>query len=40
MQRVHAVQHHAGRASAGERGGDFVADVAGLADADHDDLAA
>ena len=40
MQRVHAVEHDAGRAGAGERGGDFLADVAGFADADHDDFAA
>ena len=40
MKRVHAVEHDAGRTGAGERGGDFLADVAGLADADDDDLAA
>ena len=39
-KRVHAVEHDAGRAGAGERGGDFLADVAGFADADDDDFAA
>jgi hypothetical protein len=40
VQRVHAVEHHGGGAGAGERGGDFGADVAGFADADDDDFAA
>ena len=40
MQRVHAVEQDGGGAGAGERGGDFLADVAGLADADDDDFAA
>ena len=40
MQRVHAVQHDGGGAGAGERGGDFRADVAGFADADDDNFPA
>src|SRR4029077_1492711 len=40
VQGVHAVEDDAGGAGAGEGGGDFAADVAGLADADDDDFAA
>jgi hypothetical protein len=40
VQRVHAVQNDGGGAGAGERGGDFGADVAGFSDADDDDFAA
>ena len=40
VQRVHAVQHDAGCAGAREGGGDFVADVTGLADANHHNFAA
>ena len=39
MQGVHAAEHDAGRAGAGEGGGDFRADIAGLADADNDQFA-
>src|SRR5262249_31958654 len=38
VQRIDAVQHHARRPGAGERGGDLPADVAAFADADHDEL--
>ena len=40
VQRIHAVQDDAGGAGAGERGGDLVADVPRLADADDDEFAA
>ncbi len=40
MHGIHGIEHHRGRTRAGERGGDFFADVAGFADADHDNLAA
>ena len=40
VQRIHAVEHDAGRAGAGQRGGNFLADVARFADADDDDFAA
>src|SRR4030095_6628103 len=40
VQRVDAVEHDAGCAGAGERGGDFAADIAGFANADDDDFAA
>jgi hypothetical protein len=40
VERVHAVEDDAGRAGAGERGGDFRADIAGFTDADDDDFAA
>ena len=40
VERIHAVEHHARGAGAGERGGDFLADVAGFADAHHDDFGA
>jgi hypothetical protein len=40
VQRVHAVQHDAGRAGAGQCGGDFLPDVAGFADANDDNFAA
>ena len=40
MQGVHAVEHDSGGTGAGERGGDFLADVAGFADADDDDFGA
>lgn len=39
MKCVHAVEQDAGRAGAGERGGNFRADITGLADADDDDFA-
>ena len=40
MQRIHGTENDGGGTGAGERGGNFLAHVAGLADADHDDLAA
>ena len=40
VQGVHAVEDDAGGTGAGEGGGDFLADVAGFADAHHHDLAA
>ena len=39
VEGVHGVEDDAGGAGAGERGGDLLADVAGFADAHHDDLA-
>ena len=39
VEGVHAVENDAGGPGAGERGGDFAADVAGFADADDDELA-
>lgn len=39
VERVHAVEDDGGRASAGEGGGDFGADVAGFTDANNDDFA-
>jgi len=39
VQGVHAVQDDACRARAGERGGDFLPDVPGFADADYDNFA-
>ena len=39
VQGIQAVEDHGGRAGAGQRGGDFFADVPALADADDDDLA-
>ena len=38
MQGVHAVEDDTGGAGAGEGGGNFLADVAGFADADDDDF--
>ena len=40
MQRVHAAEHDGGGAGAGERGGNFGADVAGFADTDDDNFPA
>ena len=40
VQGVHAVELDARRTGAGERGGNFPADVAGFADADDDDFSA
>ncbi len=39
VERIDTVEHDAGRAGAGEGGGDFLPDVARLADADDHDLA-
>ena len=39
VERIDAVEDDRGGAGAGEGGGDFLADVAGLADADDDDFA-
>src|SRR6267142_3276932 len=38
MQGVDRIQKHAGRAGAGERGANFVADISRFADSDDDDL--
>ena len=40
MRRVLRIEHHRGATRRVERGGDFLADVAGFPDADDDDLAA
>ena len=40
MECIDTAEHHAGGSGTGEGGGDFAADVAGLADADDDDFAA
>ena len=40
VQRVHAVEDHAGGTGARERGRNFLADVARFANADHDDFSA
>src|SRR5947208_1835383 len=40
MKGIDTVEHDAGGARAGEGGGNFLADVAGLADAEDDDFAA
>ena len=40
MEGVDTAQDHAGGTGAGERGGNFLADVAGFADADDDNFSA